>query len=541
MVLFQMGPVTIIQTLILCLKLYQYVKKLLIKETMEGKKTDEPRTPALGQGCGCCRRCNIYAQQGMVPIKPFIECDKHLSYLCAFACSDCKIPICLKCKQQDHNKHTTCELFELEEAATPSVNSTARKPYLMKKQLPLKTSGVESEVYNGYDLVRNQVKNQAEALHSMIDELLRAALNSADEMEFRDLEILEKFRKEFRKVANDSSNETSTAYHIIYDRKDNQEVKVSDEESSFSETLHYRAPKFLEGLPSIKDMRAQFGTIKSGVVDRRSRPQQLLPKPILQFAIDSLSKYTLYVRYFHSNMILQSGTGPEVHVMNENGKCLETIKITSGIDMPTGLAIAEDGTILYTDFSHKRVRRIKADRTIEIFIRTEGKPNGICCTRSGDVIVCLQDCPQAEGKVSWFNNAGDKLHDFTDTYLKGPTSVYENINCDVCISEESMRKVIVVDKDFIVRFMYDGNVSSGDVTKFTPRDICCDSVGHILIADFSNRLIHMLDEDGRFIRYLLTKEDDLSYPHGICVDAGNRLWIAERYSKKIKVYQYLES
>ena len=133
------------------------------------------------------------------------------------------------------------------------------------------------------------------------------------------------------------------------------------------------------------------------------------------------------------------------------------------------------------------------------------------------------------------------MHDFTDTYLEGPTSVYENINGDVCISEESTRKVIVVDKDFTVRFMYDGNVGSGDVTKFTPRDICCDSVGHILIADFRNRLIHMLDEDGRFIRYLLTKEDDLSYPHGICVDAGNRLWIAERYSKKIKVYQYLES
>lgn len=87
--------------------------------------------------------------------------------------------------------------------------------------------------------------------------------------------------------------------------------------------------------------------------------------------------------------------------------------------------------------------------------------------------------------------------------------------------------------------MYDGKISTGDMVRFTLRDVCCDSVGHILVADIDNRLIHLLDEDGHFICYILTKADNLSYPHGLCVDKEDRLWVAERFSKKIKVFQYL--
>lgn len=94
-----------------------------------------------------------------------------------------------------------------------------------------------------------------------------------------------------------------------------------------------------------------------------------MSKPFFIFDIDSPSKFTSYVRYFHSNKILVGGTDPKVYTLNENGECLETFQI----GMPTGLAVLDDGTVLYTNVSSKGVMRIKSDGTTEEFTRIEGK------------------------------------------------------------------------------------------------------------------------------------------------------------------------
>lgn len=498
------------------------------KEKEEGEEDKEEKGPNPIQGCGCCKRCMVN-QPRIIPVKTFLECDKHRPYLCAYCCFDCNVPICLKCTKQEHNKHTIGDFFELDENASSGAGNQGKGPYFYPK-----AAIVGSRVHNCYELIRRQAKKQAEILHDMITDVLQEALNSVDEMEFRDGDILENYEKEMKTL--DAKIDVDKDAEVLCQRDE----EVPSEKNISSGKVNFRAPRFLKGMPSSKEINAQFGIIKPSVIDRRtSKDRQLLSKPAQLFEIDSQSKYTLYVRYFHSNKIIQSGTGLELYVLNEKGECLETIQTVSGINMPTGLAVLEDGTILYTDFRCKRVRRIKSDRKIEEFATTEGKPNGICGTRSGEIIVCLQDCHNVQAKVVWFDHFGNLLREFTHVYFSGPTAVCENINNDVCITDEGMRTIVVIDKDLDIRFVYDGNISTADVKKFIPRDICCDSIGHILVADFANRMIHLLDEDGHFICYILTKADNLSYPHGLCVDKEDRLWVAERFSKKIKVFQYL--
>jgi hypothetical protein len=448
--------------------------------------------------------------------------------------------VCLKCTKQEHSKHTICELFQLSEKPTTFVIGEKMRTLPME-EFPSGDSVIEFEVHKGYELVIKQANEQANILHSMVDTILQDTLNSVDQMKFRDMECVKRAEEEV-KLLNTNDGDDNYSKHsiphkesIIYQRDGNSGNNVSEE-------IKFRAPIFLEGKPDIKIIKGQFGVIKSSIIERRKQKARILmPKPNLSLSISSRSKYTLSVKYYHSKMILQSGTGPELYILNEEGKCMDTIQTTTGLDMPSGLAVMDDGTILYSDYSHKRIRIVKSDKSQQTLFNAEGKPNGICCTRSGDIIVCLQDCSEFKGKVVRYDHSGILKQEFVHQYLKSPTAVCENINYDICITEESMRKVIVVDKEMDVRFMYDGNAKSSELGKFTPRDICSDSLGNILVADFSNRAIHMLDEDGRFIQYLLTKEDELSYPHGLCLDSEDRLWVAERFSKKIKVFQYLSS
>lgn len=76
-----------------------------------------------------------------------------------------------------------------------------------------------------------------------------------------------------------------------------------------------------------------------------------MSKPFFIFDIDSPSKFISYVRYFHSNKILVGETDPKVYILNENGECLETFQI----GMPTGLAVLDDGTVLYTNVNEDQV------------------------------------------------------------------------------------------------------------------------------------------------------------------------------------------
>lgn len=223
----------------------------------------------------------------------------------------------------------------------------------------------------------------------MVDKVLQEALNLVDLMKFQDEEILKKIETYIQELDPlaariDGSLDNREEWAIC-----KRDERVLDEKSVSSEKIYFRAPIFLEGLPSSKEIKAQLGIVKSSKIDKTKKDKTVMSKPSFIFDIDSPSKFTSYVRYFHSNKILVGGTDPKVYILTENGECFETFQI----GMPTGLAVLDDGTVLYTNVSSKGVMRIKSDGTTEEFTRIEGegKPCGICSTQCNDVIVCLQE------------------------------------------------------------------------------------------------------------------------------------------------------
>lgn len=235
--------------------------------------------------------------------------------------------------------------------------------------------------------------------------MLQEALNLVDLMKFQDEEILkniETYIQDLDPLADriDGSFDNREEWAIC-----KRDERVLDEKSVSSEKIYFRAPIFLEGLPSSKEIKAQLGIVKSSKIDKTKKDKTVMSKPFFIFDIDSPSKFTSYVKFFHSNKILVGGTYPKVYILNENGECLETFQI----GMPTGLAVLDDGTVLYTNVSSKGVMRIKSDGTTEQFTRIEGegKPCGICSTQSNDVIVCLQEIDQIGGKIVWFDPFGN--------------------------------------------------------------------------------------------------------------------------------------
>ena len=111
----------------------------------------------------------------------------------------------------------------------------------------------------------------------------------------------------------------------------------------------------------------------------------------------------------------------------------------------------------------------------------------------------------------------------------------ENGNKDICVADYGGESVVVVDASGILRFKYKGNIfQKSQYKSFKPSKIANDGNWHILVNDISNDIVHVIDSDGNFIRYI-------EYPcnGGLSVDQNSNLLLSEKDTGKIRIVKYL--
>ncbi|XP_062617750.1 uncharacterized protein LOC134279370 [Saccostrea cucullata] len=503
-----------------------------------------------------------YKHRTSAPYYP--KCPNHIQKHCELYCDKCDIPVCSTCissgKHKGHNlSDALWKLSSKRNDLQKDLKELEVKIYPTYKEITLDLNTEKVNLEKHYEKLISAVTKQGEDWHREINILVNKQKSEFDEMKKRHLTVLNKQEKEIKQTTSDvkhcivelkkilDSNDVSltSAYKSRNDKFRSLPPRVHVKLSSFSphqvnrEKLH----QMFASLSALSITTEEHGyTMKTPEAVSCPPIKPLLDKPELITTIHIGYNLLYSVTCLSDEEIWTCGSDNIMKLYNLQGKLLKSIQTKSG-NWPSDIAVTRSGDLVYTDQDTRTVNIVKNDQIQEV-IRLQGwEPYNICSTSSGDLLVIMycDDYKQSkvvhysgstERQTIQFDSKGKPLYSSIGDYSK---YISENRNLDICVADCEACAVVVVNQAGNLRFRYTGHPST-TWRSFIPYGITTDSQSQILTSDYIYHCIHILDQDGYFLRYF--DNCDLQHPWGLCVDTRDNLFVVER-DRGVKKIQYM--
>uniref|UniRef100_K1R2I8 Tripartite motif-containing protein 2 n=1 Tax=Magallana gigas TaxID=29159 RepID=K1R2I8_MAGGI len=293
-------------------------------------------------------------------------------------------------------------------------------------------------------------------------------------------------------------------------------------------------PSFTPQTINREQIHQQFGFMSELVIKTEEPERLLINEPKVISVIETEfgeSKKLHSVACLSQEEVWACGQDNMIRLYNLKGELVKAIH-TKSRNNPENVTVTRNGDLLYTDADKRSVNIVKHLHIQKIIKCWGWRPFGVTSTSSGDLLVAMDSDDYKHTRIVRYSgsillNCIEIADNGQPLFSSGRYIRYinENKNHDICVSDWYAGAVVVVNPTGKLRFNYTGPPSKTKGSLY-PYGITTDSQSRILIADDKNNCIHIIDQDGWFLRFI--DNCDLHSPWGLCVDTNDNLFVAEK-------------
>lgn len=488
------------------------------------------------------------------------ECKIHPGRRCEVQCQQCQIPICVRCCIGSHKNHDALELVELFEMKKQELQNLTDE--IETKLIPKinKTDADLQEKLTETTSKFNKIKEEKEVLrtrwHQEVDTIFDTLGSSISLMEENSLESIKTQQKTIKDARQDM---VQAVQHNKLVLKTNRASDVIEHKSNLKglnniiTDINIFTPPLLVNTVKGKGLSIEIGEYKAKLTYEISLPVDVSCPPAKELL--KLAKVIAVISTFYQplhevtclgkNEAWICGYGNTFTRIDINGKMKGHCGDTGMHSPPLDIAVTVNGDLIYIDGRKGKMKTfINGHDDSLVSIPKDWVPYRLCCSKSGDILVSVSNGHKKkiiryhEKKITqeiYKDENGKPI--FEEGKIRHALCIMENNNGDVCISDDNAGVIIVVNLAGKVRFRYDGKPARKN-NQFSPKNIVTDSLSQIIVADNGNSCLHIIDQDGQFLKCVDNCE--LDNVHALSVDDEGRLWAGLLTSGEIKVIQYLE-
>ncbi|XP_065929371.1 E3 ubiquitin-protein ligase TRIM71-like isoform X1 [Magallana gigas] len=521
-----------------------------------------------------CKPCVVdhisdgYDKHKIVPFQErrstliYPKCGTHPHKNCDLQCKNCNdIFVCSSCAASEtHKGHIFVEVSEVYTIKKNAIADEANKlENLISPTYEEIALDLENQLANldgGYEKLTTAMSKHGEQWHREIDIVINKMKTEISEIKVKHRDILQKRLDEIKQTQalikqtllaiEEIKKSTEVSPTIEYRSKIRE---FSQLQSKVKVTLPTFIPKPLDHV-KLYNLFGQITPLSTATEENvlslnqpNTSVRELLDEPELVATIQTGYEKVYNVTYLNEDCVWTFGSTKDIKCFNIKGKLLHTVSNKSK-QGPRDIAVDSDGNLLFSDGISRTVNKVKNGQT-EVLIRLQGWwPGYLCVTSNGDLLVTMVSDDFTQSKVVRYSGSTEKqtiqFDDGGKPLYSGNKSVKyitENRNHDICVADTGARAVVVVNKDGKLRWRYIGHLSVTKNEPFKPVGITTDSQSRVLTADPDNHCIHILDQNGQFLRYI--DNCDLEYPWGLCVDNNDNLFVSEYSKGNVKKIKFL--
>ncbi|XP_046574940.1 E3 ubiquitin-protein ligase TRIM71-like isoform X2 [Haliotis rubra] len=510
--------------------------------------------------------------EAIIPRKRNIKCKEHKDENIKFLCKDCKKVTCHTCCVIYHRK---CESVVTLESELPALKSQLlnKKETILEKQIQM-----EAKV----DAVKVNVVSEKERYARMEHDIKSFGSNARGKITLMEIKLLDELKevseKHFEQLTADlKSSEISVQMYrqqtelidqILQSECDMdvyemyQGCEAGDVDAIGDVDLKKRRRIARIMFKQNEDMLSralddlQLGEIDvqyDGMVNLEATPVSqdtsnvldLKAAPVLQDTI-SVKVAGDQINVYPADVTVLTVNGTDTVVVTDcNNKSVKSFytknkqrhhsKLQLG-SRPWGISRLKHNQVAVTVMHNRQIVTVEVNPDLMLLstITTSKQYWGITSLTPSTLAAGSDRCVDIldmRGNVIKSMNAVGSGKEIIHT----PGFLCTTRTGNILVSDGGSKRVLCLTAERDVVFTYP---TTGHTTLGYPHGITSTSTGDILVTDFTQHTVVHLTESGQFVRNILTADDGVSLPRGVCVDGCGRVYICNYRSGEIKVFSF---